>query len=216
MSNLTVSKISGVLLSASLISLSRMLESEDLPTTSNIKVSNEINMRQFCQNMPKVGSYSSTYESEYATPNLTSRAAFWKLAHDLTIKHSHSKDSCGQKPQKIATNDYKCDMAVTAFGNLNKIIRIKSFTEFSTESIDTWSRPLNEVFQTNIRLEDVFHVINGHGMGIPFYHSAHILHGKLNYFLAYNTDLILDQRYALGIRDETINVLRMAVDSNQD
>ena len=48
-------------------------------------------------------------------------------------------------------------MGVNAFGNLNKIIRIRGFTELSADSIDTWSKPLNEVMQTNIRLEDVFH-----------------------------------------------------------
>ena len=51
---------------------------------------------------------------------------------------------------------------------------------------------------------------------LAFHHTAHILHGKLNYFLTYDTSLIRDQRHALMIRDETINVLRMAVDSNQD
>ena len=114
---------------------------------------------------------------------------------------------------------YHSDMGVNAFGNLNKIIRIKGFTELSADSItsiDTWSKPLNEVLQTNIRLEDVFHIVNGRGMGVAFHHTAHILHGKLNYFLTYDTSLIRDQRHALMIRDETINVLRMAVDSNQD
>ena len=58
--------------------------------------------------------------------------------------------------------------------------------------------------------------VNGRGVGLAFHHTAHILHGKLNYFLTYDTSLIRDQRHALMIRDETINVLRMAVDSNQD
>ncbi len=75
---------------------------------------------------------------------------------------------------------------------------------------------MNEVLQTNIRLEDVFHMVNGVGMGIPFRHRVHILHGKLNYVLTYDTALIKDQRYALMIRDETVNVLRMAVDKDQD
>ena len=191
-----------------------MLENENL-TSSSVKVSNEINMRQFCPNAPKIGCFSSFYETEYPNKEVTSRSDFWKLAHELTVKHNQSKDS--QKPNKMVTNKYHSDMEVTAFGNLNKIIRIKTFTaEFSTDSIDTWSKPLSEGLQTNIRLEDVFHVVNGSGMGVPFRHAVHILHGKLNYFLSYDTGLVKDQRHALMIRDETVNVLRMAVDIKQD
>ena len=82
-----------------------MLEGENLPCPS-VKVANEINMRQFCQNMPKIGCLSSAYETEYHSQDVTSRSEFWKRAHELTVKHSHSKDLCSQKPQKIATNKY--------------------------------------------------------------------------------------------------------------
>ena len=95
----------GVLLAASLTSISRMLEAENLPCSS-VKVANEINMRQFCQNMPKVGCLSSAYESEYQSQDVTSRSEFWKRAHELTVKHSQAKDLCSQKPQKIATTKY--------------------------------------------------------------------------------------------------------------
>ena len=82
-----------------------MLEAENLPCSS-VKVANEINMRQFCQNMPKVGCLSSAYESEYQSQDVTSRSEFWKRAHELTVKHSQAKDLCSQKPQKIATTKY--------------------------------------------------------------------------------------------------------------
>jgi hypothetical protein len=112
-------------------------------------------------------------------------------------------------------------MGVATYGNLGLMFRKAAVSNSrvaeAMQSIDTWSKPLNEVaLQTNIRLEDVFHVVNGRGMGVPFQHSAHILHGKLNYFLSYDTTLVQDQRHALMVRDETINILRMAVDINQD
>lgn len=196
--------------------MSRMLEAENL-SCSSVKASNEINMRQFCRQNVKVGCLSSNYESEYQFQDVTSRSDFWKLAHELTVKHNHVKDHHQKPPVKLVTSNYHSDMQVSAFGNLNKIIRIKGHSQESEfTSIDTWSKPLNEVLQTNIRLEDVFHVINGCGMGVPFRHSVHILHGKLNYFLSYTNQLITDQRHALMIRDETINVLRMAVDAKQD
>ena len=61
---------------------------------------------------------------------------------------------------------------------------------------------MNEVLQTNIRLEDVFHMTNCRNMGVAFHHSGHILHGKLNYILTYDTNLIKDQRHALMVRDK--------------
>ena len=44
--------------------------------------------------------------------------------------------------------------------------------------------------------------------------QAHILHGRLNYVLAYYTTYV-DTTQALMLRDETINILRMAVEQAQ-
>jgi hypothetical protein len=79
------------------------------------------------------------------------------------------------------------------------------------QSIDTWNRPLSTT-KSNIRLEDVLHVVAAPHMGSPFTHSAHVLHDRLNYFLCYHTTYVPDQRYAFNVRDETINILRMAVE----
>ena len=46
-------------------------------------------------------------------------------------------------------------------------------------------------------------------MGSPFTHTAHLLYGKLNYILLYHTSYA-DQAQALKVRDEVIDVLRMA------
>ena len=47
--------------------------------------------------------------------------------------------------------------------------------------------------------------------GIPFCHSAHVMHGRLNLIVCYNTAYVGDQRNAFMIRDETVHILRMAV-----
>ena len=60
--------------------------------------------------------------------------------------------------------------------------------------------------------EDVFHAIAAPHMGSPFSHSAHILHDRLNYFLSYHTTYVGDQTFAFNVRDETVNILRMAVE----
>ena len=207
--------ILGVLLTASVISISRMLENEEM-TSATIKMSNDINLRQFNQKMPKIGCLSSSYEADYPCRDITTRSEFWKMAHEYTVKHQVAREQNSHKLKKCQFTPYFCEMSVASYGNLGLLFRNKGFSEVAMDSIDTWSKPLNEVLQTNIRLEDVFHVVNGRGLGVPFHQSVHILHGKLNYFLTYDTCLIPDQRHALMIRDETINVLRMAVDIHQD
>ena len=207
----------GVILAATLTSLSRMLDNENLSCPS-LKVANDLNLRQFCSSAPKLGCLNSCYEAEYSTQDIASRSDFWKYSHELTVKHNQAKDQFTLRSgSHRKTTPYSCDMAVSSYGNLGLLFRNKSFfSEVAMDSIDTWSKPLNEVLQTNIRLEDVFHVVNGRDVGVPFLHSVHVLHGKLNYILVYDTNLIRDQRHALMVRDETINVLRMAVDSKQD
>ena len=64
----------------------------------------------------------------------------------------------------------------------------------------------------NMKLEDIFFCQAAPSMGTPFSHSAHIFNGKLNYILSYHTAYISDQRMAFMIRDEIINILRMAVE----
>ena len=51
-------------------------------------------------------------------------------------------------------------------------------------------------------------------MGCPISHSAHLLHGRLNYIMGYH-DAYIDQTHAFMIRDETIGVLRMATEISQ-
>ena len=205
----------GVILAAALTSLTRMLDFENLSCPS-IKVANDVNLRQNIQiEKPKLGCFCSLYEADYQTREITSKREFWNLAHELTVKHNQAKEHFNVKADRKIIPHW-CDMSVATHGNLGLLFRNQSLPEVGLTSIDTWSKPLNEVLQTNIRLEDVFHMANMRNMGVAFHHSGHILHGKLNYILNYDTNLIKDQRHAFMVRDETINVLRMAVDNEQD
>ena len=60
------------------------------------------------------------------------------------------------------------------------------------------------------KLEDVFPMVSGQNMGSPVHHSCHIYQGRLQYILTYFTTYI-DTPAALMLRDETMNILRMAV-----
>ena len=215
--------LQGVILAAGVTSLAKMLDTENL-SFATIKVANDVNLRQTIQSasnadVPKLGCFSSFYEAEYQSREIASKRDFWNLAHELTVKHNQAKEHCSAKAADKKVIPYWCDMSVAFHGNLGLLFRTgnKSIAEAtSLDSIDTWSKPLNEVLQTNIRLEDVFHMTNWRNMGVAFHHSGHILHGKLNYILIYDTSLVKDQRHALMVRDETINILRMAVDNEQD
>ena len=61
-----------------------------------------------------------------------------------------------------------------------------------------------------VKLEDVFPMVAAQNLGSPVSHTAHIYQGRLNYILGYFTTYI-DTNLALRVRDETINILRMAV-----
>lgn len=111
-------------------------------------------------------------------------------------------------------NRMRNEMSVNVYGDLGHLMR-RSFDSSPSvnnfQSIDTWNRPLSSS-KSNIRLEDVLHAVAAPNMGSPFSHSAHILHDRLNYFLCYHTTYVKDQRFAFNVRDETINILRMAVE----
>ena len=61
-----------------------------------------------------------------------------------------------------------------------------------------------------MKLEDVFPMVAGQNMGNALGHSVHVYQGRLQYILTYYTSYT-DTSTALMIRDETMNVLRMAV-----
>ena len=54
-------------------------------------------------------------------------------------------------------------------------------------------------------------MVAAQNMGSPFTHSAHILYARLNYILLFHTTYI-DQSVALKVRDEVVEILRMATE----
>ena len=129
-------------------------------------------------------------------------------------QYNHRATSCLGQPNKIRN-----EMDVSYYGDLDRIFgksRLK-VSQQNLPSIETNGKDedatANSVFsKVNLTLEDVFFCQAAPSMGTPFTHSSHIFNGKLNYVLSYHTSYIKDQRMAFMIRDEIINILRMAVE----
>ena len=109
-----------------------------------------------------------------------------------------------ENPSVASKQSFNCDLA-------RRLISRSFPTAF--QSLETWNRPLSGT-QRNIRLEDVFHAVSAQDMGSPVTHSAHILHKRLNYILMYHSGYI-EQRHAFMVRDEMVNILRMATEPQQ-
>ena len=120
----------------------------------------------------------------------------------------------------------KNEMDVSYYGDLDRIFTSRSKSKHplashqiiggSSTSLDSANHnnpgPSKNCHGSNVTLEDVFYCLAAPSMGTPFTHSAHIFKGKLNYILSYHTAYVNDQRMAFMIRDEIINILRMAVE----
>ena len=128
-----------------------------------------------------------------------------------------------QYNQKVTSNfgqdKIKNEVDVSYYGDLDRIfgrnryrrgLQISQNIGGSGLSSDLAST--TDSSQSNVTLEDVFYCQAAPSMGTPFTHSAHIFKGKLNYILSYHTSYVKDQRMAFMIRDEIINILRMAVE----
>ena len=98
------------------------------------------------------------------------------------------------------------ELSVATYGDLGALFR----RENTPTSTDTWNKPLASS-RRNIRLEDVFHLTAAPGMGWPFSHAAHVLYDKLNYVLGYHTGYV-DEATAFRVRDEVVDILRMATE----
>ena len=226
--------LTGVVLAAGLLAIGRVLQQDHAsypPTeTLHLRASIEANLRQYCGASVKMGALSTHYEADFSVPPIEDRAEFWRYAHELTVKHNAAKGASREPlkvlrvQSKIGTEGFKefekskairNEMSVGVYGDLGSLFRRETSSMIALASLEanSWNKPLS-VTQRNIRLEDVFHLQSGQNMGSPVRHSAHILHGRLNYFLTYYSTYV-DQRVALLVRDETVNILRMASDPRQ-
>ena len=108
------------------------------------------------------------------------------------------------------------EMDISYYGDLDRTFSINRGkvshqpSEGNAASIEKYLTSCSN--SNNMKLEDIFFCQAAPSMGTPFSHSAHIFNGKLNYILSYHTAYISDQRMAFMIRDEIINILRMAVE----
>ena len=178
----------GVILAAGLIALSRIVQSDksaEYPPkeTVHLRATNQTNLRQYCPKAPKHGCLTTFYEDDYTVPPVTDRAEFWRLAHDLTIKHNAAKG--GRQPLKMlrvynkmfsfyGENSYKDmdkidkinnDMGVAVYGDLCHLFRRDTSSMY--QSMDTWSKPLN-VTQRN-PIGGRFSHDGGAKYGFPFH-----------------------------------------------
>ena len=129
-------------------------------------------------------------------------------------QYNHRATSSFGQPSKIRN-----EMDVSYYGDLDRIFgrnrlkvnqQILSSIEGDGKHVDNTANSGNS--KMNLTLEDVFYCQAAPSMGTPFTHSAHIFNGKLSYILSYHKSYIKDQRMAFMIRDEIINILRMAVE----
>lgn len=224
-----------MILAAGLLAVSRVLQNmndtkprTEMPNqTLILRATNEANLRQYCPSAPKHGCLTTYYEEDYTVPPITDKADFWRFAHDLTTKINAAKGN--KEPLKLLRVYNKMfsfggenvlkdmdkwvkvqnESGVAVYGDLASLLRREN-SSVVHQSLDMWNRPLNST-QRNIRLEDVFHMVSAQNMGSPVTHSAHILYGKLNYILNFHTTYI-DQSQAFKIRDEVVDILRMATE----
>ena len=180
--------------------------------------------------VPRHGCLSTPYETDYIVPPLTDRTEFWRYAHDLTVKHNCAKASReplkalrakGRSPNPpkstAQTPKIQSELGVASYGDLGALFRRESSNMAQSAPLQSadyaaWNRPLAQT-RRNLRLEDVFHVarLAQFNNAPPVALSAHVLYGRLNYFLAYSAPLVR-QGEALRLRDEIVDVLRMAAE----
>lgn len=224
----------GVILAAGLLATSRILQGdnnsrEHSPTkVVHMRASQEANLRLYCPTSPKFGCLGAYFEQDFVVKPITDRTEFWRFAHEVTMTHNTAKshkdplkalrinsrlsafaDMNGQFKDQDRQALEK-ELGVAVYGDLSNLFRRENS---QYQSLDMWNRPLS-MTQRNIRLEDVFHTVARQNMGSPVTHTAHVLHGKLNYIMSYYTTYI-GQREALMLRDEMVNILRMATDPQQ-
>jgi len=218
----------GVILAAGLTAMARFCMHDTSPshppdTTLVLRASIATNLRQFCSQAPRNGCLSASYEDNYTVPPIVDAADFWRFAHSMTMAHNTAKSNRqplrqlrlyskifstpgGEAAFKDMENNRKIsnEMSISVHGDLGHIFRRESSIQ-----LDSWTKHQPSTLQ--VKLEDVFPMVAAQNMGSPFTHSAHIYQGRLNYVLAYYTTYV-DTSQALLLRDETINILRMAVE----
>jgi len=217
----------GLVLAAGLTAVARLCHgNSSQPTTAtSLRAAVSTNLRQYCSPAPRNGLYTAPYEETYSVPPIVDSEDLWRLAHTLSMQHNTAK-STRQPLQKLrmyskmfsapgggdaafrdmeTTRRVTSEMGLAVHGDLGHIFRRES----SADELSSWTR--HEQPTVQVKLEDVFPMVAGQHMGSPFSHSAHIYQSRLNYILGYHTTYVGTPQ-ALQLRDETMAILRMAVE----
>jgi len=216
----------GLVLAAGLTAVARLCHGNSPPTTAtSLRAAISTNLRQYCSPAPRNGLYTAPYEETYSVPPVVDSEDLWRLAHQLSMQHNTAK-STRQPLQKLrmyskmfsapgggdaafrdmeTTRRVSSEMGLAVHGDLGHIFRRES----SADELSSWTR--HEQPTVQVKLEDVFPMAAGQHMGSPFSHSAHIYQSRLNYILGYHTTYVGTPQ-ALQLRDETMAILRMAVE----
>ena len=231
----------GVILAAGLQAMARICRHNSSQQVVTLRASILTNLRQFCSPPPpKHGVLSAPYEENFSVAETRESEEFWQLAQTITMSHNTARSSrAAVRTVRHYGNLLAGGETLTAFNNVETSRRVsaemscavhgdlgESVTvsqchsvseintclpgnifrrESQTSPYESWTgQPLQ------VKLEDVFPMVAAQNLGSPVSHTAHIYQGRLNYILGYFTTYI-DTNLALRVRDETINILRMAV-----
>lgn len=218
----------GLVMAAGLTAVARLCHSHTStcpPTTvTSIRAGVSTNLRQYCTPPPRNGALTAPYEETYSVPPVVDAEDLWRFAHQLSMQHNTAK-STRQPLRQLrmyskmfstpggeagfrdmeSNSRVTSEMSLAVHGDLGHIFRRES----SADELSSWTRHEQPTLQ--VKLEDVFPMVAAQNMGSPFSHTAHVYQGRLNYLLGYHTTYV-ETPQALALRDETMGLLRMAVD----
>jgi len=213
----------GIMLAAATTAMARMsvLHGISPDVCRALRVCISSNLRQYCSQGARNGVYSSEYEEEVTLPadmtlpDLSVTASdLWSLALVFTNSNNTAKlnkqamrhvrmigKMCSSGGMDVAFKDMvetrrmENEMHLNILGDLGHIFRRES----------------SPAEKTQVRLEDVMLMVSAQNMGYPISHTTHLFRGRLSYTLSYYTNYITTAT-ALLVRDETINLLRLATE----
>jgi len=215
--------LQGILLAAALTAMARTCVQSGVAAeeSRHLRACISSNLRQFSTQAIRNGVYSSVYEESSSLPielissQVTVTAThLWKLANQLSAAHTNAKaNKFPLRHIRMVGKMHSAGSMDSAFKDMKSSRRVDNDLHF------THLGDIGHVFriagnsddESKVRLEDVMVLVSGQNMGYPLSHSAHLFRGRLNYTLVYYTNYI-EASTAFLIRDETINLLRLAAE----
>ncbi|XP_023337320.1 uncharacterized protein LOC111708242 isoform X2 [Eurytemora carolleeae] len=206
----------GLVLAAALTAMARMCTVQGEAVRA-LRACIATNIRQYCTQAPRTGLYSSVYEDSFQIPSQLSQPKLavtsqelWCFAQLLTTAHNTAKAN------KMALRHVRMVGRTIASGSLDNTFKeMEDIRKVEAEMHLNILGDIGHIFREEnnekhqVLLEDVGVMVSGQNMGYPLSHTAHIFRNRLNYMMTYYTNY-LETSTALLLRDETINLLRLA------